>query len=136
MLNKTIIIGRLTRDLELRKTQAGKSVLNFSVAVNRQYNRDESDFINCIAWEQTADFMANYLGKGALVSVEGRIQTGSYEGTDGKKVYTTDVVAERVQALESRSQREGQTNETHESNAYKKEDEPVLDITDMDLPFN
>ena len=130
MLNKTIIIGRLTRDLELRKTQAGKSVLNFSVAVNRQYNRDESDFINCIAWEQTADFMANYLGKGALVSVEGRIQTGSYEGTDGKKVYTTDVVAERVQALESKSQRsEGMQN----NNTYERKEE--LDIDDTDLPF-
>lgn len=134
MLNKTILIGRLTRDLELRKTNEGKSVLNFSVAVNRQYNKEQTDFINCIAWEQTADFMSNYLKKGALISVEGRIQTGSYEGTDGKKVYTTDVIAERVQALESRSQREGQTNETHESNTYKKE-EPVLDITDMDLPF-
>ena len=135
MLNKTIIIGRLTRDLELRKTNEGKSVLNFSVAVNRQYNKEQTDFINCIAWEQTADFMSKYLNKGALISVEGRIQTGSYEGTDGKKVYTTDVIAERVQALESRSQREGQTN-TNESNVYKKEEEPVLDITDMDLPFN
>ncbi len=135
MLNRTILIGRITRELEVRKTQAGKSVLNFSVAVPRQYGKDETDFINCIAWEQTADFMSNYLKKGALISVEGRIQTGSYEGADGKKVYTTDVVAERVQALESRSQREGQTN-TNESNVYKKEEEPVLDITDMDLPFN
>ena len=135
MLNRTILIGRITRELEVRKTQAGKSVLNFSVAVPRQYGKDETDFINCIAWEQTADFMANYLGKGALVSVEGRIQTGSYEGNDGKKVYTTDVIAERVQALESRSQREGQTNEKHESNTYKKEGEPVLDITSDDLPF-
>lgn len=132
MLNKTIIIGRLTRDLELRKTQAGKSVLNFSVAVNRQYNRDESDFINCIAWEQTADFMSTYLGKGALISVEGRIQTGSYEGKDGKKVYTQDVVAERVQALESKSQRsEGMQN----NNTYERKEEKALDIDDTDLPF-
>lgn len=134
MLNRTILIGRITRELEVRKTQAGKSVLNFSVAVPRQYGKDETDFINCIAWEKTADFMSNYLKKGALISVEGRIQTGSYEGTDGKKVYTTDVIAERVQALESRSQREGQTN-TNESNVYKKEEEPVLDITSDHLPF-
>ena len=134
MLNRTILIGRITRELEVRKTQAAKSVLNFSVAVPRQYGKDETDFINCIAWEKTADFMSNYLKKGALISVEGRIQTGSYEGTDGKKVYTTDVIAERVQALESRSQREGQTN-TNESNVYKKEEEPVLDITSDHLPF-
>ena len=146
MVNRTILVGRLTRDPELRKTQGGKSVLNFSVAVNRQFNREQADFINCIAWEQTADFMANYLTKGSLVSVEGRIQTGSYEDATGKKIYTQDVVAERVQALESRAQRQEQpAGNANFAPSYQAEpqttyvndrnDEPVLDITSDDLPF-
>ena len=130
MLNRTILIGRLTRDVEIRKTGTGKSVTNFSIAVARGFGKDETDFINCIAWDKTADFMANYLSKGSLISIEGRIQTGSYD-KDGKKVYTTDVVADRVQSLESKSQREEQPQEQ----SYIQE-EPVLDITSDDLPFS
>lgn len=146
MVNRTVLVGRLTRDPELRKTGNGKSVLSFSVAVNRQYNKDQADFINCVAWEQTADFMSTYLTKGSLISVEGRIQSGSYEDATGKKVYTQDVVAERVQALESRAQRQEQqarpvafeqsyTASPSPAPAYSNDDEPVLDITSDDLPF-
>ncbi|HKM23998.1 MAG TPA: single-stranded DNA-binding protein [Erysipelothrix sp.] len=144
MVNRTVLVGRLTRDPELRKTATGKSVLSFSVAINRQFNKDQTDFVNCVAWEQTADFMSTYLTKGSLISVEGRIQSGSYEDTTGKKVYTQDVVAERVQALESRAQREQarpvafeQSYQASPSPAptYSNDDEPVLDITSDDLPF-
>ncbi len=155
MINRTILVGRLTRDPELRKTGTGKSVVNFTVACNRQFgNRDEADFINCVAWNHTADFMANYLKKGALVGLEGRIQTGSYEdNTTGKVVYTTDVVVDNLQALESRTQREegqGQSYSRPQSNTYQDptpkfemdpepstpmDEEPVLDITSDDLPF-
>ena len=145
MVNRTVLVGRLTRDPELRKIGTGKSVLNFSIAVNRQFNKDQADFINCVAWEQTAEFMANYLTKGSLVSVEGRIQSGSYEDATGKKVYTQDVVAERVQALESRAQRQEQDKKPAQdfapayqadpSPSYESNDEPVLDITSDDLPF-
>ena len=146
MVNRTVLVGRLTRDPELRKTATGKSVLSFSVAINRQFNRDQTDFVNCVAWEQTADFMSTYLTKGSLISVEGRIQSGSYEDASGKKVYTQDVVAERVQALESRAQRQGQQaapvqfEQSYQASpaptaAYAEDDKPVLDITSDDLPF-
>ncbi|CAM3712370.1 single-stranded DNA-binding protein [Erysipelothrix urinaevulpis] len=156
MINRTILVGRLTRDPELRKTGTGKSVVNFTIACNRQFgNRDEADFISCVAWNQTADFMANYLTKGALVGLEGRIQTGSYEDREtGKVIYTTDVIVDTLQALESRSQREqgspqpqsyARPQNTYQDPAPKfamdpepsspMDDEPVLDITSDDLPF-
>lgn len=132
-MNKVILVGRITRDLELRKTQTGKSVLNFNVAVNREFNKDFADFINCVAWDQTAEFMSNYLGKGSLISVEGSITTGSYEDANGKKVFTTDVSAYRVQSLGSKSDN-ATGNSENVQNMYKN-DEPVLDITADDLPF-
>ena len=158
MINRTILVGRLTRDPELRKTGTGKSVLNFTVACNRQFgDRDEADFINCVAWNHTADFMANYLNKGALVGLEGRIQTGSYEDKEtGKMVYTTDVVVDNLQALESKSQRDSGQSQSNSSRPQSREntyqdpapkfaadpepstpmdEEPVLDITSDDLPF-
>lgn len=133
MVNNVTLVGRLTRDPELRKTQAGKSVLKFNLAVNRPFNKEQADFVSCIAWEQKADFMANYITKGALISVVGRIETGSYEDASGKKVYTTDVVVDNVQALESQAQR----NKGNDQPPYaeKEHDEPVLDITSDDLPF-
>lgn len=140
MINKTILVGRLTRDPELRKTGTGKSVTNFTVAVNRSFAKDETDFINCVAWNHTADFMANYLKKGALIGLEGRIQTGSYEDRDtGKKIYTTDVVVDNLQSLESKSQRESKNNtnkqyQKPDQQFDKKEVDPI-DITSNDLPF-
>lgn len=131
MLNNVVLIGRISKDLEVRKTGTGKSVLSFSIAVPRAFNRDQVDFINCVAWDKTADFMSTYLNKGNLISVEGWIQTGSYDNTEGKKVYTTDVVANRVQGLESKASREGSGNT---QNMYK-EDKPLLDIVADDLPF-
>ncbi len=105
MVNSAILVGRLTRDPELQKSAKGTSYVRFNVAVNRQYNRDEADFIDCVAFGNTADFIGNYLNKGSLVSVEGRIETGRYEDNTGRMVYTTDIIANRVQSLESRTQR-------------------------------
>lgn len=130
-----MLVGRLTKDVEVRKTGTGKSVVNFTLAVNRVFDKDKADFITCIAWNHTADFMASYLGKGALVSVDGRIQTGSYEGTDGKLVYTTDVIVDNLQALESKAQRETGSGATYQDPEPKREEEPVLDIKSEDLPF-
>ena len=86
MINNVVLVGRLTRDPELRKTQTGKSVLSFSCAVNRKFKTETqtADFINCVAWNQTADFLARYATKGALVGIEGRIQTRNYEDKTGK----------------------------------------------------
>lgn len=145
MTNRVVLIGRLTRDPELRKTQTGKSVVSFTLAVNRKYSKEEqADFINCVAWNQTADFMANYLTKGALISVEGSIQSRTYDDSNGKRVYVQEVVSESVNALESLTQRQEREQQTqsYQPSGYKQdtksnyvEDETVLDITSDDLPF-
>ena len=136
MINNVTLVGRLTRDPELRKTGNGKSVVNFTVAVNRQYNKDETDFITCVAWNHTADFMANYLSKGALVGLTGNIQTGSYEdNVSGKTVYTTDVMVNSLQALESKAQREGQEFVQEEPKFDTVQEDKGINISSDDLPF-
>lgn len=111
MMNRVELIGRLTRDLELRRSANGGSNLRFTLAVDRRFKQPggpEADFISCVAFNKTAENMARYLHKGSLISVEGRIQTGSYVNQQGQKIYTTDVVAENVQFLESRKSQQGQ----------------------------
>ncbi len=107
MINRVVLVGRLTKDPELRYTPSGVPMARFTIAVNRTFSNQqgerEADFISCIAWRKQAENLANFMKKGSLIGVEGRIQTGSYEGQDGKRVYTTDVVADAVQFLESRS---------------------------------
>lgn len=100
-MNKVLLIGNLTKDVEVRYTKSEMKVANFTLGINREGKKDESDFINCIAFGNQADLISKYLVKGSKVSVEGHIQTGSYE-KDGKKVYTTDVVVEKVQFLDSK----------------------------------
>lgn len=105
MINRAIIVGRITKDPILRKTQSGTSVVSFTIACNhrvKQQGQPDADFINCVAWNRTADFMVQYVRKGALLGVEGRIQTRNYDDRDGKRVYVTEVVADSVQLLESR----------------------------------
>ena len=151
MINRTVLVGRLTRDPELRKTTTGKSVVSFTVACNRRFgNQDQADFINCVAWENQADFLANYLNKGSLVGIEGRIQSRSYEDATGKRVYVQEVVVENLQSLESRAQRQEReasegmgTNYSDPTPSFQPDptpstpldEEPVLDITSDDLPF-
>ena len=94
-VNHVVLVGRLTKDVALRKTNSGASVCSFTVAIDRRFQSQQqgaqtADFISCIAWRQSADFLANYAGKGTIVSVEGRIQTRSYDGQNGK-VYVTEV---------------------------------------------
>ena len=107
MINRVVLVGRLTKDPELRYTPSGVPMARFTIAVNRTFSNQqgerEADFISCIAWRKQAENLANFMKKGSLIGVEGRIQTGSYEGQDGKRVYTTDVVADAVQFLESRN---------------------------------
>lgn len=107
MINRVVLVGRLTKDPELRYTPSGVPVTRFTVAVNRTFTNQqgerEADFINCIAWRKQAENLANFMRKGSLIGIDGRIQTGSYEGQDGKRVYTTEVVADSVQFLEPRS---------------------------------
>ncbi|KMJ60427.1 single-stranded DNA-binding protein [Bacillus sp. LL01] len=104
MLNRVVLVGRLTKDPELRYTPSGVAVATFTLAVNRTFQNQqgerEADFINCVVWRKQAENAANFLKKGSLAGVDGRMQTRNYEGQDGKRVYVTEVVAEGVQFLE------------------------------------
>ena len=121
MINRVVLVGRLTRDVEVRKTQSGLSVASFTVACDSRRrgqdgaNQSSADFISCVAWRQTADFLGQYARKGALVGVEGRLQSRSYD-RDGQKVYVTEVVCDNVQLLESRAQSEARAQQ---SNGYQ-----------------
>ena len=103
MLNRIILIGRLTRDPELKYTTNGTAVVNFTLAVNRKFNRDETDFIDIVAWRGLAENCANYLSKGRLAAVEGRLQIRSYEANDGTKRKVAEVIANDVRFLETKN---------------------------------
>lgn len=100
MLNRVILIGRLTRDPELKYTPNGTAVATFTLAVNRRFNKEQTDFIDVVAWRQTAEFCANYGSKGRLVAVEGRLQVRSYETKEGQKRKATEVVADDLRFLD------------------------------------
>lgn len=158
MINRVVLVGRITKDPIMRKTQSGMSVVSFTVACNRRFSgsnqEQQADFISCTAWNKTADFMNQYVRKGALVGVEGRIQTGSYDDANGRRVYTTDVVCESVQLLESkaanaeRANAPANNNFNDYNNTYQNQntynqsnnfsdfsDSDTLDIASDDLPF-
>lgn len=104
MMNRVTLVGRLTKDPELRSTPNGISVATFTLAVNRAFTNAqgdrEADFINCVVWRKTAENVANYLKKGSLAGVDGRLVTRNFEGQDGKRVFITEVLADTVQFLE------------------------------------
>lgn len=154
-MNRVVLVGRITKDPELKKTNNNNSVVNFTIAINRTYTsasgEREADFINCVAWNKTAENMAAYLSKGSLIAVEGRIQTRSYEDNDGKRVYLTEVYVDNLQFLESRSN-SNQSISPNQNFQQKSEDNffsdfsennskgssnilSDLDITDDELPF-
>lgn len=123
MLNSVCLVGRTTKDPELRYTTSNVAVATFSLAVNRNFKdangERETDFINCVIWRQPAENLANWAKKGALIGITGRIQTRSYENQQGQRVYVTEVVAENFQMLESRAAREGgSTNQGNTSGAF------------------
>ncbi|WP_048601613.1 single-stranded DNA-binding protein [Rubeoparvulum massiliense] len=155
MINRVVLVGRLTRDPELRYTPSGVAVATFTLAVNRTYKNAqgerEADFINIVVWRQLAELCANYLKKGRQAAVDGRLQTRSYENNEGRKVYVTEVVAENVQFLDSAqsgsysgptSAGQGmdpmnpRTNQGSHSyqDPFADESQPI-DISDDDLPF-
>ena len=103
MLNKAILMGRLVADPELRTTPSGVSVTSFTVAVNRNFNREQTDFIDVVAWRQTAEFVSKYFRKGQMIAVEGAIQTRNYEDRSGNKRKAVEVVADQVHFTESRN---------------------------------
>ena len=112
MINNFTGVGRLTKDPDLRYSPSGVPMVRFTLAVNRPFSNQqgekEADFIGCVAFRKQAENLANYMKKGNLIGITGRIQTGSYEGQDNKRVYTTDVIAEQIQFLERNSDQQGQ----------------------------
>ena len=108
MMNSICLVGRLTKDVELRYTPSNVAVATFTLAVNRTFKNEngerEADFINCVMWRQQAENLANWAKKGALIGITGRIQTRSYDNQQGQRVYVTEVVAEQFQLLESKGQ--------------------------------
>ena len=100
MLNNVTLVGRLVRDAELRYAKSGAAVCKFTLAVNRRFKREETDFIDCVCWKGLAENVANYTGKGSLVAVQGSIQTGSYETKDGQKRKTFEVNCDQVVFLD------------------------------------
>ncbi len=131
-MNKVILIGRLARDPELRTTSSGISMVRFTVAVTRpgtQGSQPITDFIGCVAWRRQAENIAKYCSKGSQVAVDGRIQTGSYDGPDGQKRYTTDIVADNVTFLGSRNS--NTSNNVDNSSSYEP---PMPSYNDMPSP--
>ena len=144
MINNVVLIGRLTRNPELQYTPSNVAVATFNMAVNRNFkNRAgdrEADFISCIMWRQQAENFANWLRKGALVGITGRIQSRSYDNQQGQRVYVTEVVAEQFQLLESRNsqgqQGQGRAQTQQQAPDFSRsENTNPLDITEEDLPF-
>ncbi|MDO5794674.1 MAG: single-stranded DNA-binding protein [Turicibacter sp.] len=113
MINNVVLVGRMTRDAELRYTPSNQAVATFTLAVNRNFKNQngerEADFINCVIWRQQAENLSNWAKKGTLIGVTGRIQTRNYENQQGQRVYVTEIVADNFQILESRATREGQS---------------------------
>ncbi|HEM3333308.1 TPA: single-stranded DNA-binding protein [Streptococcus suis] len=132
MINNVVLVGRMTRDAELRYTPSNQAVATFTLAVNRNFkNQDgerEADFINVVIWRQQAENLANWVKKGALIGVTGRIQTRSYDNQQGQRVYVTEVVAESFQLLESRGQQSNSQDGSFGNSS-------PMDIQDEDLPF-
>ncbi len=137
-MNRTVIVGRLTRDPDLRYTPNGVAVANFTVAINRPFkNQDgeqEADFINCVAWRKQAENLSNYMKKGSQIGVDGRLQSRSYDGQDGKKVFVTEILAEQIQFLESKGQ-QSETSQQTQQNSYQAPQQQSQTATAADSPF-
>jgi single-strand DNA-binding protein len=163
MLNRVVLVGRLTRDPELKYTPNGIAVASITLAVNRPFSNQqgnkEADFINVVIWRKQAENVANYLRKGSLAGVDGRLQTRNYENNEGKKVFITEVVADSVQFLETKgsnnpggnqgggdyygspnqggkpnNQNQGRGSQSFSDDPFASDGKPI-DISDDDLPF-
>lgn len=143
MLNKVILIGRFTRDPELRSTPQGTSTCSFSLAVDRNYQsaggERQADFINCIAWRQTAEFISKYFQKGNQICVEGSIQTRSWKDNEGNNRYATEVVVDRSYFVESKKSAQAATQAEPSAfgdSPFGNLPDPISPLgTDDDLPF-
>ncbi|EOA5954450.1 single-stranded DNA-binding protein [Enterococcus faecalis] len=152
MINNVTLVGRLTKDPDLRYTQSGTAVGQFTLAVNRNFTNQqgdrEADFINCVIWRKAAESFANYARKGTLIGLTGRIQTRNYDNQQGQRVYVTEIVVENFQLLESKEVNEQRRSSKPEQATFDKQatekpdpldpfskDVSPIDISDDDLPF-
>lgn len=156
MINNLTLVGRLTKDPDLKYTGNGTAVATFTLAVNRNFTNQsgerEADFINCVIWRKPAETLANYAKKGVLIGVTGRIQTRSYDNQQGQKVYVTEVIADNFQLLESKKSDSSQNTQgsgvsNNQTNNYTRNQQNTnsatadpfgnssIDISDDDLPF-
>lgn len=140
-LNKVILAGRLTADPELKQTPSGLSVTSFAIAVNRKYAKDQeqqqADFINVVAWRQTAEFISRYFKKGSAICITGTIQVRSWQDQQGQKRYATEVVADEAMFVDSKSDAAPGSNGSYMPDAYAPAVAPKLEEInpDEDLPF-
>lgn len=147
MINRVVLVGRLTRNPELRRTQQGDAVTSFTIAVNRNFtSRDgqqQADFINCVTWRKLAENVNQYCSKGSLVGVEGRIQTRTYDNNQGQKVYVVEVICDSVQFLETKQKEEPRSKydvkdprfDDLKQNQNEFNDVNTYDITESDIQF-
>ena len=143
-MNKAILVGNLTRDPEVRNTASGISCVTFTVACQRKFANPqgvrEADFINCVAWRQTADFVARYFAKGSSIGVEGTIQTRTYDAQDGTKRYVTEVIVDSVEFVGSRGHQQSEANYTAPAPTGYSQPAPAStggfeEVEDNELPF-
>ena len=132
-MNRVNLIGRITKKPELRYLNVDTAYTKFTIAVNRNYKREETDFINIIAWRKQAENICNYLDKGSLIAVDGRIQTGSYEDNKGNRRYTFDVVADNVEFLETKREKVEQQDKIYETETEKEEQEDIYSLFGEEL---
>ena len=132
MVNRVVLVGRLVRDPELRRTQSNQAVASFTIAVDNRLRDKSASFLPVVCWGQTAEFVAQYLKKGNLVGVDGRLQQRQYENQSGQKVNVVEIIADSVQALESKG------SETGGQTGFQPDPTPEpagVDVSDDDLPF-
>lgn len=143
-MNRAVLVGRLTKDIDLRYTSNGTAAGNFTLAINRNFTNAngerEADFINCVVWRKAAETLANYTKKGSQIAVDGRIQTRNYENNQGQRVYVTEIVVENFTFLDSKSNQSEQQGNQQTKQQYGQPDpfetsgQPI-DISSEDLPF-
>lgn len=151
MINNVVLVGRLTKDSDLRYTSSGNAVATFTLAVNRSFSNQsgnrEADFINCVIWRKPAETLANFSRKGSLIGIVGRIQTRNYENQQGQRVYVTEIIVDSFQMLENKATNEGrqqQTNRKAADSSFDQQEPPEYDhdggfdkaVTDMHNQFD
>lgn len=138
-MNKAILIGRTTKEIDLRRTTNGNAVVSFTLAVDNPFQKNEegkntTDFINCVAWNKTAEVMDQYVSKGQKLAIEGRIQTRNYEDKDGKRVYVTEVLVSNLEMLEY-IKKDTATEQNQNNYGTDLGQEEEYEAVDDDLPF-